>query len=173
MKSSKIASLTLKSPAFKNGGNLPERYTCHGKGIHPPLSLALSSLWNVQSLALILEEPNTVSGSDTYWLVWNINPETIEIAENVIPPGAIEGENSFHSVGYTPPCPEFETHRYDFHVFALDTVLALPTGSSRTDLEKAISGHSLAQTCLSVHYAGRPKVNQRKPTSEWSNPYKP
>jgi len=43
------------------------------------------------------------------------------------------------------PCPPSGTHRYFFKLYALDTLLDLPKGTSKTDLLKAMEGHILAQ----------------------------
>lgn len=173
MKLSKTAKLEFKSPAFRNNGVLPDRYIQHdGENIAPPLQFQIQHIWNVQSLALVMEDPDVVGKPITHWLMWNIPPDTQEIEVNALPPGALLGQNSFGDLGYTAPAPEFGTHRYQFHLYALDTMIALPEGSSREELDKAMHDHILAHATLNGMVKGRPEINQRKPVSEWADPYK-
>ena len=75
--------------------------------------------------------------------MWNLPPETSAIPEGKLPPGAREGINSFGHVRYDGPAPPSGTHRYYFHIYALNTKLSLPTGASRAALMEAIHGHVL------------------------------
>jgi Raf kinase inhibitor-like YbhB/YbcL family protein len=76
-----------------------------------------------------------------HWVVWNI-PITHEIAENEIP--GIEGINDSRRNHYSGPCPPSGTHRYFFKFYALDSVLELPSSSTKSSLEKAMQPHILA-----------------------------
>jgi len=80
-----------------------------------------------------------------HWVVWNIDPATKEIAENAVPKGATEGMNDFRRHTYGGPCPPSGTHRYFFKIYALDTMLDISPDSQKTDLEKAMKGHILAE----------------------------
>ena len=47
-------------------------------------------------------------------------------------------------IGYTGPCPpQGETHRYQFKVYGLDAMLALPAGLDKHALVAAMKGHVL------------------------------
>ena len=46
-----------------------------------------------------------------------------------------------HAWGGVCPPPGDKPHRYIFTVYALDTLLDLPAGSSKQDVEKAMKGH--------------------------------
>jgi phosphatidylethanolamine-binding protein (PEBP) family uncharacterized protein len=49
--------LSLTSPVFSNGGDIPKRYTCEGSDVSPPL--AWSGLPEAaKSLALIVDDPD-------------------------------------------------------------------------------------------------------------------
>ena len=56
-------------------------------------------------------------------------------------PAPTEGVNDFQQHHYGGPCPPSGTHRYFFKVYALDTILDLPAGTNKMQLEKAISEH--------------------------------
>jgi Raf kinase inhibitor-like YbhB/YbcL family protein len=58
----------------------------------------------------------------------------------------LQGINSFRKTGYDGPCPPKGTpHRYYFKLYALDSVIALKPGASKSDVEKAIESHVLGQ----------------------------
>ncbi|MGB9707708.1 MAG: YbhB/YbcL family Raf kinase inhibitor-like protein [Microgenomates group bacterium] len=134
--------IKIQSSAFKQGEMIPEKYTCKGEDINPPLTIE-NVPTNAKSLALIIDDPDAPMETFTHWLLWNINPKTKEIKENSLPAGAILGINDFGKTAYGGPCPPSGVHRYYFKVYALDIILDLPAGANRSQLEKAIEGHIL------------------------------
>ena len=56
----------------------------------------------------------------------------------------VEGMNDFHQQRYIGPVPSFDTHRYAFKMYALDSLLYLPSNSTKAILEKALSEHIVA-----------------------------
>jgi Raf kinase inhibitor-like YbhB/YbcL family protein len=139
-----MTALHITSPAFQNNGSIPRQYTCDGKDISPPLVIENCPA-EAQSIALIVDDPDAPVGIWVHWVVWNIDPTTKEIAENAVPPGAVEGTNDFRRHAYGGPCPPSGTHRYFFKIYALDTMLDISPNSTKTDLEKAMKGHILAE----------------------------
>lgn len=129
--------LDISSDAFTHNGRIPEKYSCLGKDISPSLEIEGIPAEAV-SLAVIMHDPDAPAGDWVHWLVWNI-PVTHHIRENHVP--GIEGLNDFHKTCYKGPCPPEGTHRYIFKVYALDAILDLTVGSSRSQLEKAMSEH--------------------------------
>ena len=145
-------TITLISPAFKNGDFIPRKYSCQGEDINPALQ------WKgipseTKSLVLVVDDPDAPGGTWTHWLVWNINPQIASIAENSVPPRAILGTNNFQKLAYGGPCPPSGVHRYFFKLYALDTILHLPTGAGRSQLETMMKNHVLAQGILMGRYA--------------------
>ena len=135
-------TLTIKSPAFLNNDFIPLNYSCEGSNINPAISIQDLPKETV-SLALIMDDPDARSGTFVHWIMWNI-PPTKMIGENTAP--GIQGINSADENKYHGPCPPSGTHRYFFKLYALDTLLNLPEGIKKQDLEKAMQGHILAQT---------------------------
>ena len=119
---------------------IPIKYGFHGQNISPELRIANVPA-NAKSLVLIVDDPDSPSGLWTHWLVCNLPPNTTDIPEGKLPPGAMQGKNSFGNVRYDGPAPPMGTHRYFFHLYALDTTLSLPAGSSRDALVEAMKGH--------------------------------
>lgn len=143
--------MRIESPAFKNNGDIPRKYTCDGEGIHPPF-LFRDVPHNALSLAFIMEDPDVPrslrsDGMFDHWVVWNISPETSAVEEGVLPSG-IFGISTNGARKYVGPCPPDGRHRYFFRLFALDTELSLPIGSNKRDLISAMEGHIVGQAEL-------------------------
>ena len=67
--------------------------------------------------------------------------------------GATEGMTDFDEEGYGGPAPPDKRHTYVFKLYALDSRLDLPEGSTKSELEKAMEGHIIEQTQLTGTYA--------------------
>ena len=138
-----VPNINISAPAFAPGKPIPARYAYKGQNISPELRIG-NVPENAKSLVLIVDDPDSPSGLWTHWLVWNLSPTTTIIPEGKLPMGAREGKNSFGHVRYDGPAPPSGTHRYFFHLSALDTTLSLPAGSSRDALVEAMQGHVVA-----------------------------
>lgn len=139
---SKQATLTVTSSSFSNNGNIPAKYTCQGEQVSPPLKITgIPS--GAKTLALILHDPDApMQGGFTHWVVWNI-PTDGNLSENF--KGADQGWNGAKKSGYIGMCPPTGVHHYHFMVYALDTRLTLDKNTDKAGLEKAMTGHILAQ----------------------------
>jgi Raf kinase inhibitor-like YbhB/YbcL family protein len=142
-----ISEINLISNAFLNNQTIPQKYGCSGENINPPLSIT-GIPKEAKSLALIVDDPDALSGDWVHWLLWNVNAEINKIEENSVPDGSVEGLNDFKNNKYDGPCPPFGSHRYFFKLYALDTILNLNKNSNKKDLENAMGGHILGQTEL-------------------------
>jgi len=146
-----VGQMKLESSAFEHNGSIPSKYTCDGNNVSPPLRISEIPS-EAKSLVLIMDDPDAPVGVWDHWLVWNIPPETAEIAEGQEPEGVI-GKNTGGKLGYQGPCPPDREHRYFFKLFALDTQLDLPPETAdKKDLEAAMEGHILGQTELMGRY---------------------
>jgi Raf kinase inhibitor-like YbhB/YbcL family protein len=146
-----MGEMRISSPAFENNGTIPSRYTCDDIDVNPPLVIE-----NVpsaaKSLALIVDDPDAPMGTWVHWVVWNIDPAVLEIKENSVPKGAMEGINDFRKHAYGGPCPPSGTHRYFFKLYALDRTFNIATHSEKAHVEKAMSGHVIASAQLMGKY---------------------
>ncbi len=146
------SSISVATPAFQAGGDIPAKFTCNGANVNPQLKI--SGVPNeAKSLVLIVDDPDAPRGLFTHWIVWNIDPKATDIGENGAPAGGIPGTNDFGKRSYGGPCPPSGTHRYFFKIFALDTKLDLKPSARRTELDAAMRGHTLAQGELMARYS--------------------
>ncbi len=151
-------ALQLKTPAFKSGSVIPERYTCDGSDLSPELS------WNAppqgtETLALIVEDPDAPGRTWIHWVLYDLPATERGLPEGAggegkLPAGARQGRNDFGNLGYGGPCPPpGPAHRYHFRLYALDTRLGLRAGAKRAEVERAMRGHILAQAELMGRYS--------------------
>jgi len=147
--------MTVSSPAFAEGQPMPATTADRGANRSPQLLIGSVPL-NAKSLVLIVDDPDAPSGWWTHWLLWNIPPGSVVIREGEVPPGAVQGKNSFGNVRYDGPAPPSGTHRYFFHVYALDTKLSLAPGSSRGELDAAMKGHVVGSAGFYGTYSAKP-----------------
>lgn len=145
-------SMKLTSSEFSDGSELPAKYACQGDSVSPPFSIS-GVPTAAKSLAFVLEDPDAPHGNYVHFLVWNISPETTMIPKDQIPADAVLGNNSAGTIGLTPPCPPFGTHRYVFTLYALDTALDLPSGATKAEFDTAAAKHKISEATLTARYA--------------------
>ena len=148
-------ALILKSQAFENNGVIPRKYGYKNGNSTPPLTIS-GVPEDTASLVLIMDDPDAMGAVGkvwTHWVLWNISPQPlIEFQEDSIP-SCMEGKTDFGTVGYGGPAPPDKEHTYIFKLYALDKMLSLPKGSTKSDVEEAASNHILAQTTLKGRYS--------------------
>ena len=159
----------------------PEKYIGR-ENVSPPLE------WTgipegTQSIALLMESDQIAHETDpdvkwTHWLIWNIPADATGLPERVatttevaaIGAGVRQGTNDENVIGYSGPCPVPTTvtyrqtqlkivFEYTFHVYALDTVLDLPAGSTRAEFIQAIEGHVLSSGLIMGEFVGSKQMN--------------
>ncbi len=149
--------IKITSPAFEEGGMIPEVYTCDGIDISPPLKWS-SVPQGTKTLALICDDPDAPVGTWVHWVIYNIPGDICELPENIPPEqeikkGGIQGMNDSRKIGYGGPCPPGGTHRYFFKIYALDTEVDLQPGATKSQLLNAMEGHILAKGQLMGTYS--------------------
>lgn len=123
------AVITLDSPAFGHGGEIPARFTADGEGVSPPLT------WRglpdgAEFLALLVEDADVPFVRPlTHAILHSIPSSAAGLAEGAIPrrqhepnpDGSAPGRNGIGVVGWLPPSPPpgHGAHRYAFQLFAL------------------------------------------------------
>jgi len=147
--------MKLTSSAFEHQGKIPTQYTCDGLNISPPL--AMSDVPDgAKSLVLIMDDPDVPKniredGMWDHWIVFNISPAVSNVPENEEPAG-LHGVGTGGNLEYSGPCPPDGEHGYRFKLFALDLMLKLEEGCSKSDVETGMKGHVVEDTILVGHY---------------------
>jgi len=151
-------SISLSSAAFTEAGMIPQKYTCDGENISPPLNWTEISQ-NAKSLVLIVDDPDAPAGIFVHWVLYNVDASLRGLPEDVAKSASVsgiglQGVNDFRRSGYDGPCPpKGSPHRYYFKLYALDTMLSLKAGASKSEVENAMQGHILAQGQLMGKYS--------------------
>ena len=146
-------ALELTSPAFRNGGEIPVRYTCEGEDISPALAWRGAPA-GTRSLVLIVDDPDAPDPAApkmtwVHWVVFNLPADCTGLPEAAgsaagLPAGAISGRNDWKRIGYGGPCPPIGRHRYFHRLYALDRSLSLKSEAGKAEVEAAMRGHVLA-----------------------------
>lgn len=139
--------MRLVSTAFAHEQPIPDKYTCNGAGVNPPLQF-LEVPEQAKSLVLIVDDPDAPAGTWVHWVIVNMEPQTLGIEEDNKPSTGTEGMTSFGTAHYGGPCPPSGTHRYFFKLYALDTRLELAENADKKQIESAMQGHILDQAEL-------------------------
>ena len=143
----------LTSPAFEEGGPIPEKYSCEGEDVSPPLEWA-GVPEGTEELLLTLLDPDVPSGVFTHWTVFSIDPSSPGIPEGGVPEGAVQGLNGFGDAGYGGPCPPpGPAHRYVFTLAALDEPSGLSPGATPSAVDASLQ-QAVATTTLTGSYPG-------------------
>ena len=105
-----------------------------------------------------MDDPDAPSDVFVHWLVYGIPGSARGLEENVpasaaLPDGVRQGRNGFGDLGYGGPRPPSGTHRYFFHLYALDSNVTLTAGVSREELDRALEGHVLEEGKLMGRYS--------------------
>ena len=130
-----VAGIALSSPAIPNGGTIPARYTCDGKGVSPPLRWAAPPA-GTRSLRLLVSDPDVPSGLFVHWRA-TFAPSARGLREGQHP--VHEGFNGAGKRGWIGPCPPpGPAHRYLFVLTALNA-----------------RGKAIAEGDLIAHYGRR------------------
>ena len=143
-----VSNLKIRCPGFADQAAIPQKYTCQGEEISPPLKWEKGPE-ETKSYAIIVTDPDAPIPfvTITHWVIYNIPADQTNLQSGIpekkqLVKGIQQGKRSFGKHGYMGPCPPFGEHRYFFRIYALDKMLDLkPEKASRKKLLKAIKDH--------------------------------
>lgn len=149
-----LEKIDMMSSAFEEGQRIPTKYTGEGEDMSPPIS------WTVvpeqtKEFALIMDDPDApIAEPFVHWVIYKIPVEVRDLPQDIpdtqrvtSPHGALQGKNSFGSIGYRGPMPPrgHGLHHYRFRLYALDEELDLEPGLDKKALLAAIKDHVVAE----------------------------
>jgi Raf kinase inhibitor-like YbhB/YbcL family protein len=153
-------ALTISSPAFANGAEIPSLHTCDGKDVSPELRFG-GVPQGAKSLALVVHDPDAPDPAAprmdwVHWVLYNLPPGAASLPQGVraedLPAGALQGLNDWKRTGWGGPCPPIGRHRYFFRLFALNTMLPDLGSPNRQRLQREMQGHLLGSAELMGTY---------------------
>ena len=157
-----LLALIFLSSAFQNGAPLPKSAAatpCGGAGVSPALHWSQAPP-NTRSFALIVHDPDApVAGGFYHWVLYDIPPQTSDLARSARIPGNRSGRNSYGTIGYGGACPPpGNAHHYRFTLYALDIASVDATQPlTATELLARMQGHILARSTLVGMFATAPR----------------
>lgn len=128
--------LTLTSPAFRQGVDIPKKYTCDGDNVSPPLAWS-GVPQGTRSFLLVCDDPDAPSGVFHHWAAYDIAADWRMLEEGHGPESLADGFrqaiNDFGKPGYAGPCPPRgdKPHRYHFRLSALSEPTLAAASSAR------------------------------------------
>ena len=142
--------MTVTSSTFLHGTIMPQRFTCTGpRRRTPPLTWAGAPA-GTKSIAIVFDDADAPITPYVYWVVFDIGPGTSALTEGKLPPHARQARGTAGYDKYDAPCPGSGGHGYRFTVYALNTVLNLPNGTSLQSAWRAIAAATIGRGRLPV-----------------------
>ena len=147
----------LESRMFTQGQLIPRRYTGDGKDLSPPLN------WSgvpkgTRQFVLIVDDPDAPSPKPwVHWVIYGLEAKTVRLKEGVprqkilvVPHGAMQGLNSWQTIGYRGPKPPagHGLHHYHFTLYALDKKCQFKPGLTKPQVLQKIRRNILAKSTL-------------------------
>jgi para-nitrobenzyl esterase len=141
--------LTVTTPAFKNGGDIPFENTRYRGNVFPGLNWTKGPKGTTTYAIIMQDSSLLVRGAPIlHWTMFNIPAGVTKLEPGMTTPpaGSAYGPNSKgasqpYAGPRTPPGPK---DNYHFQVFALDTSLPAEAGASFDVLVGGMKGHVLA-----------------------------
>ena len=143
------------STAYVNNGDFPQKYTCDGLGVSPPISWKNVPA-NAKGIAITMHHIPPTGDKHVYMCVYNIPTSINNYPENTSNIGlwginTVNGKNA-----YTPPCSQGPGPKiYIITVYALSEQPSITTATNKITMDvllEAISNKTLAKSTLTVTY---------------------
>ncbi|MBW3614899.1 MAG: YbhB/YbcL family Raf kinase inhibitor-like protein [Actinobacteria bacterium] len=147
------ATIELRSEAFAEGAEIPERFSCEGENVSPPL--AWSNLPDgAVELALVMTDPDAPDGVFYHWILVGIDGSKSSLGEGEVPEGGVVAESSSGMATYIGMCPpDGSTHRYVFTIYALNSRLEPPAAQPPQATVAAIEDAAVARGTLTGKFS--------------------
>lgn len=133
----------LSSPAFRDGGKIPEKYARRGDNVSPPLEWR-GAPEGTRSYVLMVYDCDAPGGTFHHWGVYNISGDCLPEGGTGTLGLAVNDFGDRHYDGPEPPTGQ--RHLYHFRLAALDVDdLHPPRDASVEDVWRAAEDHMLGQ----------------------------
>jgi Raf kinase inhibitor-like YbhB/YbcL family protein len=157
--SSGAGPFALSSPAFPEGGTIPETYECTAAdsgalNVSPPLA------WTpgpdgTESYALVLRDLDFGNGF-IQWVIWDIPKSTVSLPEGVehiyqpsTPAGAKQTIFQGAVYGYFGPCsPGVNTYEFTIYALPMATLPGVDQNSTKQEVAALLVAEAIGSTIL-------------------------
>jgi Raf kinase inhibitor-like YbhB/YbcL family protein len=165
-----VRLMTLTSTGFKDGREMPAKYSQNGAEMSPPLAWS-GAPDSTKSFVLVFHDLDAFVGNNgtddvPHWMLWNIPGTATSLPEHVPQgPQLTDGTRQIAVTGpyYRGPAAPASgpAHHYVFDLYALDITLDVPAvgatpAATRTAVMTAMAGHVRGKATAVVLFR-RPK----------------
>ena len=151
----KPATMTLSSPAFVDGGDLPTEFTCDGNRASPPLQWSDPPA-GTKSFAIVMHHTPGPGDMHVYLLLYDIPAATRGLAKNARDVGVFGINTVNGKQEYTPPCskgPGAKTYTLTLYALSAEPQFNVPPNKVTMDLLlAAIKDKTLGTAAINVTY---------------------
>lgn len=133
-----LSEMQLKTPAFENCGQIPQKYTGYGQDVSPPLEWT-NVPKGTRSFSIICHDPDAplvLPGTYgfVHWVLYNIPGSVSSLPEGT--QNYTKGINDANNEGYNGPKPPagHGVHHYFWWLLALNEELNLEPGLTQWKL---------------------------------------
>ena len=140
-----MSELSLTSPDFEEGGEIPKKCGYKHGNVEPELRLEHTPS-GTKAIAIVMDDPDAMKAVGKVWVHF------LEYA-SMYDDYVTYGKNDFGEIGYGGPAPPDGRHTYVFKLYDLDTSLDLKKGFTKQELEDAMKGHIIGEAKLTGTFA--------------------
>ena len=146
------AKLTVSTPAFPNGGDIPYENTQYRGNTFPGLSWSAGPAGTKAYTVIMQDTGGTMKDGYPilHWTLWNVPANVTKLDAGMTPtgnpPGSVYGPNArgANQPYMGPRTPAGPKHPYHLQVFALDTDIPVDASATYVSLTSAMKDHILA-----------------------------
>ena len=147
------AEFSIRLPELSDDSPLAEHHSLAGGNLSPQIAWAGVPA-GTKSLVFVCRDLD--AGGFVHWGMYNISPELAGLdaglpVEVELPNGIVQTKNSFGRVGWGGPAPPSGTHRYEFSLYALDTLLQPATNKDNWYVVELLMEDRILASASVVH----------------------
>jgi Raf kinase inhibitor-like YbhB/YbcL family protein len=148
-------SMTFSTTAFEDGAAIPEKYSCEGENVSPPLTWG-NVPEGTESFVIVIDDPDAIPVVGYKWnhlVLFNMPKTLTSLKEGIdaLDIASIKGQmlpNSSGYLAYEGPCPPPNlSHTYEFSIYAIDeeNITDVNILSTKDELMAAVELHKLSE----------------------------
>lgn len=144
------SGVTLTSPDFDPGGDIPVAATCAGANQFPNLNWTAVADDTVE-LALTLSDQTNPEEPLLLWLMAGIDPSESGVQQGTMPEGGFETLNDYGNLGWGSPCVEAFTNGYrdiQFRLYIMPQPSGLEAGAPGNEAWEQIGARAAESATL-------------------------